>query len=108
MIPSPSKVRSIVGLFESELKNVRAQDEKADKIVYIKTSDIRFNREELFNDVPVFKYPMIGFNEDARRNKLWKMIERAIFTPFPEEKRHFLRLIEVSQEMMYNESEKQK
>lgn len=29
-------------------------------------------------------------------------------SPFPEEKRRFIRLIEASHEMMYNESEKQK
>jgi len=84
------------------------EEEPKDAYVYIKLSDIRYDRSDLFDNVPVFNYPLIGFNEHARRNKLWQMIKRAIFTPFPEEKRHFLRLIEASQEMMYNESERQK
>lgn len=106
--PSPSKVRNIVGLFEGEREVIAGMPEEPQAFVYIKLSDIRYDRADLFDNVPVFNYPLIGFNEHARRNKLWQMIRRAIFTPFPEEKRHFLRLIEASQEMMYNESERQK
>ena len=63
--------------------------------MYIKISDLKYNREELFYDTPVFPYPMIGYN-DSGIKKLWKTIKDAILSPFPEEKRRFLRYIETS------------
>ena len=104
--PSPSRVKNIVGLFDEEREIADNMPEEPKAYVYIKMSDLKYDRNDLFDNVPVFKYPLIGYNEHARRNKLWLMIKRAIFSPFPEEKRHFLRLIEASQEMMYNDSER--
>ena len=51
---------------------------------------------------------MIAFNEESRRDKLWKMLKSAIFTPFPEEQRRFLRLIEITQQNKDEEFEKLK
>ncbi len=37
--------------------------EDGEDVVYINTNDIIFDREELFNNTPIFQYPMISFNE---------------------------------------------
>jgi hypothetical protein len=34
-----------------------------EETVYINTNDIIFDREELFNNTPIFEYPLISFNE---------------------------------------------
>lgn len=101
-------MRNIVGLFESEKKTLEQPLDKVDDILYIKSSQIKFDRTDLFENVPVFTYPMIDFNEDKGKSKLWRNIQQALMSVFPEEKRRFIRMIEASHEMVYNESEKLK
>ena len=55
-----------MGLFLSERKlqeELNKNKDDADETVYINTNDIIFDREELFNNTPIFKYPMISYNE---------------------------------------------
>lgn len=64
------QVRDIVGLFPGESEALKKEreahaDEKVEDILYIRASELKYDREELFFDTPVFKYPMIGFNEEA-------------------------------------------
>jgi hypothetical protein len=55
-----------MGLFSSEKKlqeELMKNKEDGEDVVYINTNDIIFDREELFNNTPIFQYPMISFNE---------------------------------------------
>lgn len=55
-----------MGLFSSERKlqeELMKNKEDGEDVVYINTNDIIFDREDLFNNTPIFQYPMISFNE---------------------------------------------
>lgn len=55
-----------MGLFSSERKfqeELNKNKDESEDVVYINTNDIIFDREELFNNTPIFQYPMISYNE---------------------------------------------
>ena len=55
-----------MGLFSSERKfqeELNKNKDDGEDVVYINTNDIIFDREELFNNTPIFQYPMISYNE---------------------------------------------
>lgn len=57
-----------MGLFSSERKlqeELSKNKDEGEDTVYINTNDIIFDREELFNNTPIFQYPMINFNEGS-------------------------------------------
>lgn len=74
-----------------------------DLIVYIKASQLKYNREDLFDNTPVFPYPMMGFNEGAKHP--WRIITQALMSPIPEDQKRFHSYIEASQLSTYKESD---
>ena len=55
-----------MGLFSSERiiqETLNQTKDDGEETVYINTNDIIFDREELFNNTPIFEYPLISFNE---------------------------------------------
>ena len=68
-----------MGLFPKERESViqakkRELKQSDEEIVYVNASDFQYDRNDLFDNTPVFKYPVMNYNEQTNKRKLWKII----------------------------------
>ena len=52
-----SKERELVT--EAKARHLKISDEQ---IIYVKASDFNYNRDDLFDNTPVFQYPSMNYN----------------------------------------------
>ena len=44
---------------EAKVRHLKLSDEQ---IIYVKASDFNYNRDDLFDNTPVFQYPSMNYN----------------------------------------------
>jgi len=68
-----------MGLFREERLAIseskqRAKEDSDETMIYIDARDLHYNRDDLFDNTPVFEYPIMNYNTNTNKRRLWKII----------------------------------